>query len=1802
MYKTLKKIISTALSASMVLGVISVTPATTRAEGAKIDVWDFGCNQESDTALYNNKIPLGYWTTKGHDGSNNTMTVAKMTATSPLDMGGLSFYFNGGDRLSFLDASGARQGVAAATHAALSYPDKYSTTAYYNVNSSAYSAARGAVKLDADAGSVITLYGGTLAGGSATDYVVLTKDGKEIAKRELGILSAARSAAMLKFIIPESGSYLINYGPGGTALRPIIARVTKTPPVTVTGSMDLAGLALPQGYELSFVENSTHYEYKATLDGTSFTAALPADCTFTAKLSHAVGFGFTNNTKIVTTNAEKDTILNGMSVDPLVVEEKSTYVFSGSIQGFAADYDKKTDISITMKTPEDSPFDDVPLTIDKNALTFTATLEPDVKYTAELTGVNDYLVKAGGTVSANMPTSQNIILEKKPTYRASGSFKLLKDGNIGKYLLLTDDTVSNLPSDSVTALSFKNVADGYTYPTTLTGGNGYEVNLRDGSYEAVATISGHRTVGHVVVSGKTVTKDLLFTGTTAPTPLEKKANLYVGYPDKAADNFHTVQEALNAVRRMNPTSEDQRITLHIAPGVYRGQLTIETPYVTLINDEPEKGDAVLSGYYGIGYVYYSAKNGFYDAEAAFDKYDKGIVSNWGPTVFVKPTATYFKAKNIVFESSFNRYITDEEIADGVELSMSEAIRFVRTYGADVRCTAAIERAAAMYIQSDMSEFYKCSFLSSQDTLGTGSNAVGNSTKVYYKNCYIEGATDFICGGSNSVFDQCTLSAYGRSDTATGSTLTAANNGKYFFYNCTVIKNPDSTMKVAESNLGRPWGAPLEVFFYNTKLDASNTVAAVGWVSMSGTAPTAPGVTFKEFGTTLMDGTAVSTAGRAVVALAQDPNPKFSDYFNSWIPSYYQAEAETLAFTQKPLITDNGDINIPKQGHTLTVRYSLGQNDANDLSLINWYRVKDGNETLIKTSLANLSKTYQVQAGDVGYNIKVVVTPKTATKTEAAEAYTVVGAVVAGYEDPSKPGEVIPPGEGINVWLAGDSTVKDYKASGVFSSNRDQNEGSWGEFLQYFYAQDQVKVINYANGGRGVRSFMNDTNATNYAAIAAGIKKGDYLFIQFGHNDTSTVDPAKGTFLGVPNASGVYPTIAAVKDGTTWPAPSGIYTNINQSGTYKWYLGEYVKMAKQAGAIPIIVTPVSRLYWQAGNPITIKPHHKEDIAAGDEINKDGYVIACRQVGEELGVNVIDLFELSKKFYIDTYKSDPAASGTDSATASPLSRQYFNVGDSTHHSKAGGFVMAEFMIMEIQKLGFDISKVVKLPSSITSKSNSGDTALTVSANGTVTAYTQGSSAGNYSSEVQPTVTAVLNANLKTIANGGSTEEESADYTELDRAITAANQLNGALYENLDNVTQALADVNQVRGLKKSQQQLVDAMTARISTAIESLVRKPVDRQKTIWVIGDSTASAHLGDVTNADYLVPRLGWGEKLSGLVKNGSNYIVKNIAASGRSSKSYPTQNADWYADFAANVGVGDVLILGFGHNDEFSGSTYATHYSDPNLPSSYAGQSSSFKANLKNLYIDIARSKGADVILFTPIVRRNTSNNYTNNTSVHITVNQTANGVTYSGGDYPQAIRDLAKEFIPNLPVVDLTEQTKALYVKLGAEKVVPLLAQTTTAIDNTHTSALGAEYNAYLVATNIVSKNMYGLGQIFNTLKAPAIPGVDGVLMELALTNVQYNTTGDKRTVTDVQYKVSNSGDAARGRVMMSIYDTTGKQVYVQFDESKVFNKGDNAGAFTNLNIAEEISNPYTIKLFLWTSEQDMIPLAKPVTSTLG
>lgn len=154
-------------------------------------------------------------------------------------------------------------------------------------------------------------------------------------------------------------------------------------------------------------------------------------------------------------------------------------------------------------------------------------------------------------------------------------------------------------------------------------------------------------------------------------------------------------------------------------------------------------------------------------------------------------------------------------------------------------------------------------------------------------------------------------------------------------------------------------------------------------------------------------------------------------------------------------------------------------------------------------------------------------------------------------------------------IAGDSTAAQKYADAA-------PETGWGMALPFFLGRG-LTVANHAMNGRSSKSFIDEGRLT---ALLDGVRPGDLVLIQFGHNDEKTEDPARGT---------------------------DPYT------TYQEYLRQYVKGARARRAEPVLITPVERRRFAADG--TASPTHGE------------YPAAMRALASEERVALLDMQALS-----------------------------------------------------------------------------------------------------------------------------------------------------------------------------------------------------------------------------------------------------------------------------------------------------------------------------------------------------------------------------------------------------------------------------------------------------------------------------------------------------------------------------------------------------------------------------------------------
>lgn len=328
---------------------------------------------------------------------------------------------------------------------------------------------------------------------------------------------------------------------------------------------------------------------------------------------------------------------------------------------------------------------------------------------------------------------------------------------------------------------------------------------------------------------------------------------------------------------------------------------------------------------------------------------------------------------------------------------------------------------------------------------------------------------------------------------------------------------------------------------------------------------------------------------------------------------------------------------------------------------------------------------------------------------------------------------------MQIHILGDSLVQSNTVSG--------NEffDGWGDNISA-YVKPGVTCLNYALGGRSSRSFLNEGRFVDMGKFTAQdkpvgmgpvlprIEKGDYVLMQFAHNDDDTGRVSyrvnKQVDLGEADASGIYPTVVPEESmivSTDYWIPGypdilkedgldeagietvmatakelmdeckGTYYPYDCGATYKGYLKYYVDQIRAKGAVPIFVARAINHRFENGIP---KP---APAKTGRKIAAHGYpyVEAMKQLGEELNVPVINLCDATQAMYEmlgeedSSYLHGIAFAGATTAAdgeayrASKWPAEYdrrraehdFNNLDGTHSNRFGGFLQASMIIEQL-----------------------------------------------------------------------------------------------------------------------------------------------------------------------------------------------------------------------------------------------------------------------------------------------------------------------------------------------------------------------------------------------------------------------------------------------------------------------------------------------------------------------------------------
>ena len=263
-----------------------------------------------------------------------------------------------------------------------------------------------------------------------------------------------------------------------------------------------------------------------------------------------------------------------------------------------------------------------------------------------------------------------------------------------------------------------------------------------------------------------------------------------------------------------------------------------------------------------------------------------------------------------------------------------------------------------------------------------------------------------------------------------------------------------------------------------------------------------------------------------------------------------------------------------------------------------------------------------------------------------------GVVGDNYNDRREKGKPV-------VFFTGDSTVK----------NADKEEdGMWGwaSQAQTVFDESKITLVNAARAGRSTRSFIREGL---WEKVYNSLQPGDFVTIQFGHNDICPITDAK--------ARGV---IAESKDTLhVYRLDNGTYEVVYSFG---WYLKKMIDDCREKGATPILVSLTPRNEWPGGKI---------------ERRDDSYGKWYREVVKETGVEFVDLHNISADFLDKKYakkrlSDDKEKAKAEMAQIKEKAGLYFKK-DHTHASKMGAQMNAKSFAKGLKANGSTLAKYLK-----------------------------------------------------------------------------------------------------------------------------------------------------------------------------------------------------------------------------------------------------------------------------------------------------------------------------------------------------------------------------------------------------------------------------------------------------------------------------------------------------------------------------
>lgn len=577
-----------------------------------------------------------------------------------------------------------------------------------------------------------------------------------------------------------------------------------------------------------------------------------------------------------------------------------------------------------------------------------------------------------------------------------------------------------------------------------------------------------------------------------------------------------------------------------------------------------------------------------------------------------------------------------------------------------------------------------------------------------------------------------------------------------------------------------------------------------------------------------------------------------------------------------------------------------------------------------------------------------------------------------------------------LFLIGDSTVR----------NNTRGQTGWGQVVAELFDTNRIRVANRALGGRSSRTFLSEGL---WSRVHAELKPGDFVLMQFGHNDGGPLDEgkARASLKGSGSESRV------VTNKTTG--------TVETVGTYGSYLRRFITESKAKGATPVVLSPVPRNIWKAGRVVRADQDYGRWAAEAAKEADAAFVDLNRIVANRYD-------ELGEKAVAELFGGDHTHTNEKGAR---LNAECVAEGLRSLRTCAFSELMLPAPNLDFPKKGrelsFDFARDVAAPGwtlvapTVAYQHDLGygfepGASLTVLTNRAVSPPDKESFTSNTPFLFSA---AVPEGNYLVTVFFGAQECRSTNTVKaesrrlmLESVTTVAGQFTQASF--CVNVRTPLISSNRSVRLKEREKGVLhwdDKLTLEFNgsrPAVGGVVIRPAEEAITVYLLGDST-------VTDQPF-EPWNSWGQMLTRFLDTG--VAVANHAESGESLRS--SLNALRVAKALYTLRTGDYVLIQFGHNDQKDRATNALdHYAQ----------------NLRNLVSDV-RQRRATPVLITSMERLN-------------------GWKAPTLGPYPDAVRRVATE--EHVPLIDLNVMSCELYRALGPD--LPRAFQ-----DGTHHTAYGS------------------------------------------------------------------------------------------------------------------------------------------------